>query len=90
VEKVKSAVDCWLVRTRRFGERAIIDLPRAPMDDLRNLICVGWRASSPHYICKDYTDLPTVIVSLAAIEPPPRRDEGFDVSKLRRLATGIA
>jgi hypothetical protein len=70
----------------------LIDSPRVPIDSLRDLISVEWRAPSLHYVCKDYADLPTVLVLLAAIEPP-RRDKGvadFDVTRLRRLAYGIA
>jgi hypothetical protein len=61
------------------------------MDGLRDLIPVGWRATVPHYRCKDYVDLPTVLVLFDAIEPP-RRDPGimqFDMRRLRSLADGI-
>jgi hypothetical protein len=66
------------------------DLPRLPMDDLRDLIPADWHAPAAHYPCADYGDLPTIFVPLSAIEPPPGRDEGFDLLKLRCLATDIA
>ena len=68
-----------------------MNLSRIPMELLRNLIPADWRPSSAHYAVKDYADLPTVLVSLDAIDPP-RRDPGireFDLPRLRRLASGI-
>jgi hypothetical protein len=66
-------------------------MPRVPMKQLQDLIPVHWRPSSTHYAAKDYADLPTVIVSLDAIEPP-LRDPGvqeFDLTRLRRIAGWI-
>jgi hypothetical protein len=61
------------------------------MEELQDLIPAGWRASSAHYAVRDYADLATVFVSLAAIEPP-LRDPGsrdFDLTRLRRVANWI-
>jgi|ERR1700722_8054959 len=68
-----------------------MEFPRIPVDELLDLIPVGWRAPFAHYLCAPYVDLPTIFVSLAVIEPS-RRDQGtrdFDIPRLRSLAEGI-
>ena len=66
-------------------------MPRVPTEELSDLIPPKWRPSSTHYAVKAYADLPTVLISLGAIEPP-LRDPGireFDLPRLRSLASGI-
>jgi hypothetical protein len=61
------------------------------MDELRDIVPAGWRATTDHYPCQDYRDLPTAVVPIAEIEPP-MRDEGialFNLPRLRELAQGL-